>query len=632
MNLYITEDNEFIDKLSKIIHDNLGDENFGVTEFINATGLNRNYLSRRIKSIKKITVNQFITEVRLEKAREFLKEGTCNATEVSYKVGFSSPSYFTRCFHEHFGYPPGDIKKGTATVSESKVSESDSANNPVSKTGAKNLFNTKNVKLIFAVASVLVIAGIIFISTYFLQNPPLYKQKSIAVLPFKNLSVNEENRYFADGVVEDILDRLAKINEFKVVSRTSVEQFRESTESAPEIGKKLGVNYLLEGSVQRYDGRVRITVQLIDAKNDRHILSEKIDSDMDDILVLESDIAKLIADKLQAAISPEEKQQIEKAHTLSTQAYDYYLMGRFYWNIRSPESIAKSIEYFEKAIHEDANYALAYAGLANAFYALTRYDPTPVRYYERAIELAEKALLLDKNLPEAYAALGVVYSNGYWQWEESRKYFEKAMAIDSNNIVMLYYYSDLLHILGEFEASRRYIDRAIEIDPYSAINRIMSAYFYYQEKKAKEALKEVTLLENLLGDQSSHQGELFVCYLYAGDTLSALEYMKKQLETNPDYRKFQPYANQIMTIYKAYGLSGIYRMIYKTPPEYWYAVNMDSLNTAIYYLDKAFKNRSVRMARMILDRQYEKLHNDPRFLDIVDKTGLTPYFNLRYKK
>jgi AraC-like DNA-binding protein len=130
MNLYITEDNEFIDKLSKIIHDNLGDENFGVTEFINATGLNRNYLSRRIKSIKKITVNQFITEVRLEKAREFLIEGTCNATEVSYKVGFSSPSYFTRCFHEHFGYPPGDIKKGTATVSESKVSDPDSANNP----------------------------------------------------------------------------------------------------------------------------------------------------------------------------------------------------------------------------------------------------------------------------------------------------------------------------------------------------------------------------------------------------------------------------------------------------------------------------------------------------------------------
>jgi tetratricopeptide (TPR) repeat protein len=392
--------------------------------------------------------------------------------------------------------------------------------------------------------------------------------------------------------VEDILDRLAKINEFKVVSRTSVEQFRESTESAPEIGKKLGVNYLLEGSVQRYDGRVRITVQLIDAKNDRHILSEKIDSDIEDIFVLQSDIAKLIADKLQAAISPEEKQQIEKAQTLNTQAYDYYLMGRFYWNIRSPESIAKSIEYFEKAIHADANYALAYAGLANAFYALTRYDPTPVKYYERAIELAEKALQLDKNLPEAYAALGVVYSNGYWQWEESRKYFEKAMAIDSNNIVMLYYYSDLLHILGEFEASRRYIDRAIEIDPYSAINRIMSAYFYYQEKKAKEALKEVTLLENLLGINQSHQGELFVCYLYAGDTLSALEYMKKQLETNPDYRKFQPYANQIMTIYKAYGLSGIYRMIYKTPPEYWYAVNMDSLNTAIYYLDEAYKNRS----------------------------------------
>jgi TolB-like protein/AraC-like DNA-binding protein/Tfp pilus assembly protein PilF len=632
MNLYLAEDNEFIDKLSKIIHDNLGDENFGVTEFIKATGLNRNYLSQRIKSIKKITINQFITEIRLEKAREFLLEGTYTATEVSYNVGFSSPSYFTRCFHEHFGYPPGDIKKRTASKSENNVHESETVNISDNKTGSKNLLKSKKVKFISAAASVLVIAGIIFISTYFLQNSPVHKQKSIAVLPFKNLSVNEENRYFADGVVEDILDRLAKISELKVVSRTSVEQFRESLESAPEIGKKLGVNYLLEGSVQRHEEKVRITIQLIDAKNDRHILSEKIDRDMKDILELESDIAKLIAEKLQAAISPEEKQQIEKVHTLNTQAYDYYLMGRFYWNIRSPESIAKSIEYFEKAIQADANYALAYAGLANAFYALTRYDPTPVKYYERAIELAEKALQLDKNLPEAYAALGVVYSNGYWQWEESRKYFEKAMAIDSNNIVMLYYYSDLLHILGEFEASRRYIDRAIEIDPYSAINRIMSAYFYYQENKAKEALKEVSLLESMLGNQSAHQGELFVCYLYAGDTLAALEYMKKGFETNPNYREYQPYANQIIPIYKTYGLAGLYRMMYKNPPDYWYAVNMDSLNTAIYYLDEAYKNRSPRIPRLVLDRQYEKLHDDPRFLKIVDKTGLTPYFNLRYKK
>jgi TolB-like protein/AraC-like DNA-binding protein/Tfp pilus assembly protein PilF len=635
MNLYLTGDNDFTEHLSKIILDNLGKENFGVTELINISGVNNNYLRNRIKSIKKITVNQFITEIRLEKSRELLIEGTCNTTEVSYNVGFNSPSYFNKCFHEYFGYPPGDIKKGAVSLTERNIIESETINTSDNKTGSKNLFKSKNVKIISIIVSFFTLAGIFLIFLFFNQNSPLKQksiEKSIAVLPFKNLSKNEENQYFADGVVEDILDRLAKISDLKVVSRTSVEQFRESVESAPEIGKKLGVNYLLEGSVQRHEEKVRITIQLIDAKNDRHILSEKIDRDMKDILELESDIAKLIADKLQAAISTEEKQLIEKAHTFSAEAYDYYLMGRFYWNIRSPESISKSIEYFEKAIHADSNYALAYAGLANAYYALTRYNPNSVKYYERAIDLAEKALQLDKNLPEAYAALGVVYSNGYWQWEESRKYFEKAMEIDSNNIVVLYYYSDLLHIFGEFEASRSYINRAIEIDPYSAINRIMSAYFYYQEKKAKEALKEVSLLENLLGNQSAHQGELFVCYLYAGDTLSALEYMKKGFETNPNYRKYQPYANQIIPIYKTYGLTGLYQMMYKTPPDYWYAVNMDSLNTAIYYLDEAYKNRSPRMARMVLDIQYVKLHNDPRFLEIVDKTGLTPYYNLRYKK
>ncbi|GAB1451607.1 hypothetical protein MASR2M47_16630 [Draconibacterium sp.] len=636
MNLYLVGDNEFISILSKIILENANNENFGVEEFIKSAGTNGNYLRRRIKSIRKITLNQFITEIRLEKAREFLLEGTYTAAEVSYNVGFNSPSYFNKCFHHHFGYPPGDIKKRTVGNPENNIDEIETANISENKTDLKKLLQSKNVRLIFLTASFFAIAGIVFIFIFFIQNSPVFKQhsieKSIAVLPFKNLNENEENRYFADGVVEDILDRLTKIKELRVVSRTSVEQFRESTESAPEIGKKLDVNYLLEGSVQRHQGKVRITIQLIDAKTDRHILSEKIDRDMDDILVLESDIAKLIADKLQAVISTEEKQLIEKAHTHNTEAYDYYLMGRFYWNIRSPESISKSIEYFEKAIHADTNYALAYAGLANACYALTRYNPTPVKYYEKAIELAEKALQLDENLPEAYAVLGAVYSNGYWQWKESRKYFEKAMEIDSNNIVMLYYYSDLLHILGEFEASRRYIDRVIEIDPYSAINRIMSAYFYYQEKKAKEALKEVSLLESMLGNQSAHQGELFVCYLYAGDTLAALEYMKKGFETNPNYREYQPYANQIIPIYKTYGLAGLYRMMYKTPPDYWYAVNMDSLNTAIYYLDEAYNNRSPRMARMVLDIQYVKLHNDPRFLEIVDKTGLTPYYNKRYKK
>lgn len=637
MNLYLAEDNEFIENLSKIIFDNLSNENFGVKEFIIATGLNRNYLSRRIKSIRKITINQFIAEVRLEKAREFLLEGTYTASEVSYNVGFSSPSYFTRCFHDHFGYPPGDIKKRTFNKPESSVCEDETLEISNHKTDSKNGLPSKHVKFIYVITALVVLVGIIFASIFFIRNSPTFKQKSkeksIAVLPFKNLSKNEENRYFADGIVEDILDRLSKIKELRVVSRTSVEQFRESKESVPEIGKKLGVNYLLEGSVQRYDGKVRITIQLIDTKNDRHILSEKIDRPLVDILVLESDIAKLVADKLQAAISPIETQLIEKKYTSNTQAYDYYLMGRYYWNQFYYKSLLKSLEYFDKAIKADSTFALAYAGLADVNYNLASYrkiyNQTPSECYDNAFKLAKKALQIVPDLPEAYAILGIVNSTGYWQWEQSRKYFEKAMEIDSNNMLTLFYYSRFLNITGDFATSRKYFNRALEFAPYSIRFRRLSSYQYYQENKPKEALQEILLIEEMLGDQFYEQSYVFWCYVNAGDTISALQVMQKTFETKPEYMEFKRYSNQVLPIYRSSGLTGLYRMMFKNPPDYWFAVQMDSLDAAIHYLEPAYENRQPNMDYLLLGRDFERLHDDPRFLDIVDKTHLTPYFNKR---
>jgi len=635
MNLYLADDNELLDRLSKIVIDNLANENFGVNEFINASGLNHNYLSRRIKSTKKITISQFITEVRLEKAREFLLEGTYTATEVSYNVGFSSPSYFNKCFRKHFGYPPGNIKKRTAGKSENNVQEGEPEKISNHNTASKNPFKSENIKSTSVIATYTVLIGIIFVYIFFFQKSSFLKsnsiEKSIAVLPFKSLNENEANLYFADGIVEDILDRLSKISELRVTSRTSVEQFRESKESAPEIGKKLKVNYLLEGSVQRHEGKVRITVQLIDAKNDRHILSEKIDRNMEDILELQSDIAKLVADKLQAAISPEEKKLIEKTYTQNTEAYDYYLMGRYYWNLRTYESLNKSIEYYEKAISVDSMYALAYAGLADTYFGLSVYMQSPVEAYDKTVELTKKALQIDKNLPEAYAILGAVYSKGFWQWKESGKYFEKAMEIDSNNMVTLFYYSEWLNIIGEFELSRKYLNRALEIAPYSARLRRISSYFYYRENKPKEALKEILLVDEMFRDQSFHQHLVFLRYLNVGDTVSALQYLQKILATSPFYAEFRAYTDQVSLVYKASGLNGIFNLLYEKPPNGWYAVQMDSIDLAIHYLEHAFEIRHFMTIEYILDPDYKKLHNDPRFQEIVDKTGLTPYFNKLYK-
>jgi tetratricopeptide (TPR) repeat protein len=353
---------------------------------------------------------------------------------------------------------------------------------------------------------------------------------------------------------------------------------------------------------------------------------------MKDILELESDIAKLIADKLQAAISPEEKQLIEKVHTHNTEAYDYYLMGRYYWNLRTLESNKKSIEYFEKAINADSTYALAYAGLADTYYDITKFMQKPIKNYDKAIELAKKALEIDKNLPEAYAVLGAVYANGFWQWERSGKYFEKAMKIDSNNMVTLYYYSIWLNTTGEFDTSRKYINRTLEFAPYSVRFRRSSSYFYYNENKSKEALQEILMVEGMLGDKSAQQDAIFQRYLSAGDTVSALQYMQRNFATNPAWKEFKGLADQVFPVYQSSGLKGIYQMMVKKPPNCWWAVQMDSLDLTIKYLEEAYGNRNVHLIEWVLDPDFKKLHNDPRFLEIVDKTGLTPYFNKRYKK
>jgi TolB-like protein/AraC-like DNA-binding protein len=272
----------FIAKLTEIIESNIAKENFGVNELARAAGMTSFTLRRKLRAVSKKSINQFIREIRLQKAMEILQQEEITASEVAYKVGFGSPAYFTKCFHEYFGYPPGEAKnRNNVDLSENN---DNSANNPVDETEIPERKKSMPKITFFVTGGILLFFIIyMFFNNFSFESFSIIpgnrlksEDKSIAVLPFKNLSENEENQYFADGVMEDILNLLYRVREFKVVSRTSVEQFRGSTRSAPEIAKKLGVNFILEGSVQRYGDKVRINVQLIDARHDQQILSEKI--------------------------------------------------------------------------------------------------------------------------------------------------------------------------------------------------------------------------------------------------------------------------------------------------------------------------------------------------------------------
>src|SRR2546428_2141547 len=235
----------------------------------------------------------------------------------------------------------------------------------------------KHAWIYVAIVGAVLSIGLFFLGRYGFRNasslsselPP----KSIAVLPFDNLSEEKGNAYFAEGIQDEILTRLAKVADLKVISRTSTQHFKSAPDNLPQIAKQLGVMHILEGSVQKANDQVRVNVQLINAVTDAHLWADTFDRKLTDIFAVESEIAKTIAETLQAKITGSEKTAILKRPTENSEAYELYLKGRFFWNKRTGDDLRKSIDYFNQAVAKDPNYALAYVGLADSYLLLPNY-------------------------------------------------------------------------------------------------------------------------------------------------------------------------------------------------------------------------------------------------------------------
>src|SRR6266478_5169542 len=266
-------------------------------------------------------------------------------------------------------------------------------------------------------------------------------QKSIAVLPFENLSRDPDNAFFAEGVQDEILTRLAKVADLKVIARTSTQRFKSAPDDLQQIAKQLGVTNILEGSVQKANDQVRVNVQLINAMTDAHLWAETYDRKLTDIFAVESDIAKTIAETLQAKITGSEKSLITKTPTVNPEAHELYLKGRFFWNKRTGTDLLKSIDYFKQAVEKDQKYALAYAGLADAYVLLPPYGAaSPSESFPHAEAAARKALELDDTLAEAHASLGQFLLFYDLDFAGSTREFERAIALDPNYATAHHWY------------------------------------------------------------------------------------------------------------------------------------------------------------------------------------------------
>jgi TolB-like protein/Flp pilus assembly protein TadD len=317
-------------------------------------------------------------------------------------------------------------------------------------------------------------------------------RKSIAVLPFQNMSPDPENEYFSDGLTEDILAQLAKIRDLKVISRTSIMQYKNTSKNLRRVGSELGVGTILEGSVRRAGGRVRVTAQLIDARTDEHLWAETYDRELDDIFAIQSDVAQQIAQALETQISPEVQARIERRPTDNLEAYQLYLKGLHQWNQRSDESVKKGIECFEQAIKLDPNYALAHVGLADCYVVLGNFGSySPQEIYPKAKAAATRALELDDSLGEAYASLAQIQMSYDWDWEGAERSHRKAIALSPGYATAHHWYGYFLMFQGEFDRALAELHKAQELDPLSPIIVCNASFVHYFARRYDEALAVV---------------------------------------------------------------------------------------------------------------------------------------------
>src|SRR2546421_8901102 len=344
-----------------------------------------------------------------------------------------------------------------------------------------------------AIIGALVSVGLFFVGRYSGRSSAPATElptKSIAVLPFDNLSEDKANAFFAEGVQDEILTRLAKVADLKVIARTSTQKFKSAPENLPDIAKQLGALNILEGSVQKVNDQVRVNVQLINALTNAHLWAEIYDRKLTDIFVVESDIAKTIADTLQAKLSGSEKNAISKKPTTNPEAYELYLKGRFFWNKRNGPDLRKSIDYFNQAIAKDPNYALAYAGLAQGWMVLPAYNGgTPSECTPQAIAAARKALSLDEGSSDAVAVLASAKAEYDFDFAGARAEYERAVRLNPNDATAHHWFAtDVLASTGDHAAELAEMKRALELDPLSLVITTNLGNSYVHNGRLEEAI------------------------------------------------------------------------------------------------------------------------------------------------
>jgi serine/threonine-protein kinase len=461
--------------------------------------------------------------------------------------------------------------------------------------------------------------------------PPARPVRNVAVLPFANISSDRENEYFSDGLAEELIHALTKVEGLHVVAAASAFRFKGKGHDVCSIGEQLNVGTLLEGSVRRVGNRLRVTVQLIDTLSGSYLWSETYQREMQDVFAIQDEISRSVVNKLRIGLSAEAGGPYFKRYTGNLNAYSSYLKGRYCWNQRTEERLLKGIEYFRQAITEDENYAPAYVGLADSCMLLGQYGMLmPSEVMPKAKAAAERALSIDDALSEAHASLGLLQSLYDWDWVTAEQHFRRAIELNPGYATAHHWYAiDHLAVLGRFDEALAEIRRALEIDPLSLITNInlgdillyrderelaLAQYLktleldpafyrtwwdlgwaYEQNLRFEEAVQAYNSAQSLSGGNLLVLGDLGHCYAQWGNQAQARELLAELQQ-----RSKQRYVSPASIALIHFGLGEI--------------------DQGFRLLDRAFDERDCRLLWL---KQYPgQARRDPRFAALERRMGL----------
>jgi serine/threonine protein kinase/Flp pilus assembly protein TadD len=509
---------------------------------------------------------------------------------------------------------------GQAVVSKAETSAASTPQASSAEYIVNQVRSHKRAALTGAILVLLIAAGVFI---YIWRNrqigaPSQPEIKSLAVLPLNNLSGDSSQEYFADGMTEALISNLAQIRALKVIPRTSAMRYKGSNKSLPEIARELKVDALIEGSVQRSGGRVQVTARLIPASAESLLWSRDYDRDLSDILKLQSDVSRAIADEIRIQVTTDERARLAAARSVNPQAHDAYLLGRSHIK-RNEDDLSQAIQYFERAIQLSPDYAAAHAGLSDAWLQRGIWGTKKFGEVEPPARAAAlKAVELDPQLAEAHASLSRIKSLYDWDWTGAEKELKRALELNPGSLYTHSYYADLLMSLGRHTAAIDEIGRVEQLDPLSSETQSSFGRILYRARKYEEAIPHLKRALELEPRNYSAYVRLGDVYAKLGRYDEAITVFEKAAQIRSDGM----HAPRIARIYALMGkhrearqlLTGVKAGAFDIAAVY---VALGDMDEAFRILEKAIEDRNSLLVYLKEDPSFENLHSDPRWKQLL---------------